>query len=234
MELRFGVNPLRSQPISKDQSTKPSKSRSKKLGKDQDAKLGKGKDTRLEVVARNSQKTKDFQKIPKNDPGGGKSLHKEVEKLGSRFSFRLPVIRANVSSEGSSRALSYDPTGRSTRPLSATETIETTPEFTMRSTPSTEALHIGESSERCLEEEVESEKKTPKTDGTWSSNKVPIPANMLIDNSQKQDEVIKWKANIMQKKLPKEEERNFRSQLSELRPKISALTRSLNSLQVNI
>ena len=231
MELRFGVNPLRSQPISKDQSSKSTKSRSKKLGKDQDARL------------KDSQKTKDFQKTLKNDPGG-KNLEKEVEKLGKKFLFRLPVIRSNVSSEGSLHAPSHEPTSR---PAPVCTTIRPT------QAPSTEALHIGE----LLEEEAESERKTKKPGEISSANKDSVeskypskyPASMLMDNSQLQG---KWRGNLQdEKKFPKEEkerkfpigeekrkfpigeeERKFRRQLSELRPKISALTRSLNSLQV--
>ena len=234
MELRFGVNPLKSQPISKDQSSKSTKSRSKKLGKEQDARL------------EGSQKTKDFKKTLKNEPGG-KSLDKEVEKLGKKFLLRLPVIRSNVCSEASSHAPSHEPASRPTPALECTTTRPTP-------APSTEALHIGE----LLEEEAESERKTPKHfENIFPANRVSVeskypskyPASMLIDNSQMQEN---WRDNLQEeKKVPKEEdekkvqkgeeekkmqkgeeERKFRRHLSELRPKISALTRSLNSLQV--
>ena len=228
MELRFGVNPLKSQSVSKDQSSKSTKSRSKK-------------DARLE----GSQKTKDFKKTLKNEPGG-KSLDKEVEKLGKKFLFRLPVIRSNVCSEASSHTPSHEPVGRPTPALQCTTTRPTP-------APSTEALHIGE----LIEEEAESERKTPKHfENIFTANRVSVeskypskyPASMLIDNSQMQEN---WRDNLQEeKKVPKEEEkrvpkeedekkmqkgeeeRKFRRHLSELRPKISALTRSLNSLQV--
>ena len=125
MELRFGVNPLKSQPSSKDQSSKSTKSRSKKLGKEQDS--------RLEVIAKGSQKTKDIQKTLKNEPGG-KSPDKEVERLGRKFLFRLPVIRSNISCEGISptqAAPSYERASQSA-PAPECTTIRL----------STEALHI--------------------------------------------------------------------------------------------
>ena len=230
MELRFGVNPLKSQPISKDQSSKSTKSRSKKLGKDQDA--------RLEVVTKNSQKTKDFQKtMLKNEPGG-KRLDKEVERLGRKFLFRLPVIRSNISCEGSSPAApapSYERASRSTPGPAADPSTRIRP----TQPSSTEALHIGESLE------AESETKTSKPSGISLPNKALIeskspskyPANMLIDNYQMQDQGVKWKSKLGDKKVGKKEEGwedERKSQLSELPPKISALTRSLNSLQVHL
>ena len=104
-------------------------------------------------------------------------------------------------------------------------------------------LHIGEEGEKPFEEKSESEATTPKIGDIYPANKALIekkwlskyPADMLmIDNPQKKDE------GKSGKNLPKED-KNLRKlddgkkfHLRELRPKISALTRSLNSLQVEI
>ena len=222
MELRFGVNPLRSQPINKDQSGKSTKSKLSRSGKDQES----------VVVDKGSQKAKEVQK--KSELAVGRIPKKEVEKLGGRFSFRLPVIRANISSEVSS-----PPANRST-PASESSY---NPTIRPQENPPKEVLHIGEEGEKPFEEKSESEAKPPKIGDIYPANKALIekkwlskyPADMLmIDNPQKKDE------GKSGKNLPKED-KNFRKlddgkkfHLRELRPKISALTRSLNSLQVEI
>ena len=230
MELRFGVNPLRSQPINKDQSGKSTKSKLSRSGKAQDEKPV--------VVDKGSQKAKEVQK--KSELAVGRIPKKEVEKLGGRFSFRLPVIRANISSEVSSPpAILHEPANRSTPAPESSYN----PTIRPQETPSKEVLHIGEEGEKPFEEKSESEAKTPKIGDIYPSNKALIekkwlskyPADMLmIDNPQKKDE------GKSGKNLPKED-KNLRKlddgkkfQLRELRPKISALTRSLNSLQVEI
>ena len=235
MELRFGVNPLRSQPKSSEQNSKvPPTSQSSKAPTRSKSK--RDKDARLEVAAKGALKTKEVQKTINNIPDK-KNSEKEIEKLSKKFPIRLPVIHSNVISESS--LLSSSSSSQQMDSSSALKT-EISRETQERTPTRRASLHIEESTPRNTDIPSESEDNNPKegvlaptknaTARKWLSR---YQENLLIEAPQKQEEAIKWRSKY-QKPAKVEPSKTLQSQLSELRPKISALTRSLNSLQVII
>ena len=235
MELRFGVNPLRSQPKSSEQSSKvPPTSQSSKAPTRSKSK--RDKDARLEVAAKGTLKTKEVQKTINNIPDK-KNSEKEIEKLSKKFPIRLPVIHSNVISESS---LPLNSSSSQQMDNSSALKTEISRETKERTPPRRASLHIEESTQRNTDIPSESEDNNPK-EGVLALNKNATARkwlsryqeNLLIEAPQKQEEAIKWRSKY-QKPGKVEPGKTLQSQLSELRPKISALTRSLNSLQVII
>ena len=226
MELRFGVNPLRSQPKSTEQNSKvmPTSQHSKAPTR---SKSKRDKDARLEVAAKGTLKTKEVQK----------NSEREIEKLSKKFPIRLPVIHSNVISESSLPSNSSSSQQMDNSSALKTEISRETKE---RTPPRKASLHIEESTQRNTDIPSESEDNNPK-EGVLAPNKNATARkwlsryqeNLLIEAPQKQEEAIKWRSKY-QKPGKVEPGKTLQSQLSELRPKISALTRSLNSLQVII
>ena len=233
MELRFGVNPLRSQPKSAEQNSKvPPTSQSSKAPTRSKSK--RDKDARLEVAAKGTLKTKEVQKTINNIPDK-KNSEKEIEKLSKKFPIRLPVIHSNVISESSLPSSSSSSQQMDNSSALKTEISRETQE---RTPPRKASLHIEESTQRNIPSEPED--NNPK-EGVLAPNKNATARkwlsryqeNLLIEAPQKQEEAIKWRSKY-QKPGKAEPGKTLQTQLSELRPKISALTRSLNSLQVII